>query len=335
MLCDTNFLVRMREFDATQLRNSPELASYIADVYFSTSGGSSPSNLLRSGSKHRASVAVLNAPRRSAAQNWATLRRGSSSLLAAGRQIADTEEPLSVHRVRRASTAAGALFGWCTAVLVEALELPVPAAEEEEPPPPSPLNVLAPFDAGPEEEEEPRGPVPRPNLPPERPPPKPLREIPKITPKPVLAPPKKIPQDKPDRHFEVLVPFELGHSGITDEGEISLQDVCALKCMRQRLNLEIVGSPAQIENDALAESRIKAVMDFFQQQGLRPLRSIEKSRPVPMDKTPGIICQFLLDDDRELRDFFIYREMGEPFKPPAATMQVINSLERDCEMLKH
>lgn len=343
MLCDTSFLPRMRDYDANALRTKPALASYIATEYFCPPKGGPPSSPSK-----RGSIAGIGL-RPSAVQRWDTIRRSGSSLLAAGRQIAELEEPLTYQRVRRASVAAGSLFGWCTATLMEALDLEVckeksvdEDGEEEELPATPPPQTIVPearacFDAGPleEDEQEPRGPVPRPNLPPQRPT-MPVREVkPFIRAAPPPAPKIVLAQAKPDRHFEALVPFELGHAGLIDESEITLQDVCAMKCMRPGLDVELVGCPARIENDALAEARVQAVMSFFQTHGIIPERSAERTRVVEISDTPGVMCQLVLNRDRELRDFFLLREMGEPFKPNAATRNVIDDLEREYKTCRH
>lgn len=254
---------------------------------------------------------------------------------------------MTYQRVRRASVAAGSLFGWCTATLVEALDLEASKEEsvdddeeQDRPKTPPPQMIEACFHAGPLDEdgdEEPQGPVPRPNLPPERPA-MPVPEVkPLSTPAPKPKPePKKISAEaKPDRHFEALIAFDLGNAGLTETGEMTLQDVCATKCMRQKLDVELVGCPARIENDALAETRLQAVMSFFQMQGISPSRSTERTRVVEVSETPGVMCQLVLNNDRELRDFFLLREMGEAFKPNPETKRVIECLELDFQTCIH
>ncbi|CAE8656093.1 unnamed protein product, partial [Polarella glacialis] len=84
-----------------------------------------------------------------------------------------------------------------------------------------------------------------------------------------------------------------------------------------------------------AESRLQAVTNFFHQNGLRAERSEERNRFQPAGSSdPGVVCQLRLDNDRELRDYFLLREMGEAFKPSRNTKSVIDDLERQFQPCK-
>ncbi|CAE8599457.1 unnamed protein product, partial [Polarella glacialis] len=160
MLLDTNLVGRMRDFDASALKAEPVLAAYIVSEYFSAGEKyqrsparsstsyqrlliSRPSSSSTGGSPVGAAAMVRTESISStggslvgAATTLRTLRR-ATTLLAAGRQIV-VDEPLTYQRVRRASVAAGALFGWCTVTLVEALDIQVsedPAVQDQEPSP--------------------------------------------------------------------------------------------------------------------------------------------------------------------------------------------------------
>ncbi|CAE8694403.1 unnamed protein product, partial [Polarella glacialis] len=156
MLLDTNLVGRMRDFDASALKAEPVLAAYIVSEYFSAGEKyqrsparsstsyqrlliSRPSSSSTGGSPVGAAAMVRTESISStggslvgAATTLRTLRR-ATTLLAAGRQIV-VDEPLTYQRVRRASVAAGALFGWCTVTLVEALDIQVsedPAVQDQ------------------------------------------------------------------------------------------------------------------------------------------------------------------------------------------------------------
>mmetsp|Transcript_87686 Transcript_87686/g.246339 ORF Transcript_87686/g.246339 Transcript_87686/m.246339 type:complete len:517 (+) Transcript_87686:88-1638(+) len=139
---------------------------------------------------------------------------------------------------------------------------------------------------------------------------------------------------EPDRHFELLVAFDLGYNVLTPEGEISLQTVAAMLCMRQQLSVELRGCAHQMENEAMVQSRFRVVEAFLDEQGLRSALSADRPLPVSGDETPGVICQLVLTRDRELRDYFLMREDGEDFPLSRHTMCVVESLESDFRTRK-
>ncbi|CAK0841927.1 unnamed protein product [Prorocentrum cordatum] len=66
-----------------------------------------------------------------------------------------------------------------------------------------------------------------------------------------------IPADaKPDRHFELLVPFELGSAALGAASEPALQLVAATWLLRRRLRLRLVSTPFELEHDALGAKRL-------------------------------------------------------------------------------
>mmetsp|Transcript_75496 Transcript_75496/g.234245 ORF Transcript_75496/g.234245 Transcript_75496/m.234245 type:complete len:448 (+) Transcript_75496:74-1417(+) len=354
MLAEGTFLARMREYDATSLRESPALAQYIAAEYFGgNSGCASPRG--RSMSRTRS---TSRSDFRSASPSPVGRR---ATWAANGKKLSAVEEPLTYQRVLYASHAAAALFGWCTATLVDALELPVPgldsanAATEEghspdvagEPPAELPAELPAEPPAEPPAEVPAEPPAePQAELPAELQA-KPPRELPRAQ-MPKVSPPRAAPRPAadpppaaqpvlpevmtPDRHFEILCCFDLGYAGLTEAGEPALQTVAAVMCMRRNLVLELLGCPAAIENEALSKSRLEAVMNYFSQNGLAARASLDPPRVVSADSDPGIICQILLNNDRELRDYFILRELGEAFAIGGYTKSVVETLELDFQM---
>lgn len=140
---------------------------------------------------------------------------------------------------------------------------------------------------------------------------------------------------EPDRHFEVVVKFELGHCGVCDVGEQTLQTVAAAICMRTRLCLKLLSCPDAIENKALAENRLAAIEEFFAKEGIRTERSRESARVSSPNGSPGVICKLLLEHDRELRDFFIAREDCDEFPISRSTRSTIAWLESEFETVRH
>jgi len=241
------------------------------------------------------------------------------------RQCSPSYDPLTFQRVHQASKAAGALFGWCVATIVDATKTPDLESRAVQPPPPSPPH--------------PSLPAPSLALPPQESVVKtaPIREVKESQPKPV----EKLPRahmvpiaTHPDRHFETLISFDPGSCAF-DEMEPTLQRVAATMCMRRSLRLQLLGCPMRIEHLATSEGRIKACGAFFSQQGLTWQRSSERPRVANNDSTPGVICQVFLDEDRELRDFFILSESGERMELSGHTRCVIEDLRNDFQTVRH
>jgi len=126
MLADASFLSRMQEYDADSLRAAPDLAAFIAKEYFGSGGSSSET---RSVSKR----ASMNSSQLSRGGGGGTSPGSRSSVPVLRRHAtwsvhdhkAADQEPLSFRRVRYASLAAASLFAWCTASLVDGLDLDV------------------------------------------------------------------------------------------------------------------------------------------------------------------------------------------------------------------
>lgn len=258
---------------------------------------------------------------------------------------APAEEPLTLQRVRRASHATAALFGWCTAAVVEVAASHLGVAQEasEEPKPPS-LDIVHVDVPAPPLPPTPRAPTPEASPPDslEPPPADTLKPDPKrhqqvhatvvkpiVADKPVLA----RPTDKPDRHFEAIAEFELGYLQLTSDGELILQTVAATICMRKQLTLELQGSAHPLESEAMVSQRLRIVEAFFEQQGLSTSPTALEPRKVG-EGIPGVICRLSLSRDRELRDFFLFREAGEELKISRATRCVVQSLEEDFTTCK-
>lgn len=319
MLSDSGFLARMLNFDASALADAPVLAAYVAVEYFDPE----PAN--------RKAL-----PRR---MSW-TAGRVSGRL---STTRLDDCEPLTLKRVQRASHAVAAIFRWTAAVLVRASGVqPV----TEEPPASAPEEPEEPEAAVEEPKEEPvpaeAPPAPEPALqpaatpPPTVPtvvpngkaaPPAPPAPNGKVVPKaPVQAPQPKptVPADaKPDRHFELLVPFELGSAALAEHGEEALQTTAATWLMRRRLQLRLISSPFEMENDALGAKRLNVAQEWLSQTGgLKDAGIVVVPAPRPSKADPGVICELRIDDDKVLRDFFLLTEQGEP-KRNAGTVDTI------------
>lgn len=355
MLSDMSFLTRMKAYDVNALRSLPAVAAFIAEEYFGAPGAGGPDGrqgaVAGNGALRRRSTGEVSRTASRRAASPATLsRRTSTVLLRAGRSTV-LEEPLTYQRVFRASHAAGALFSWCAATIEEAINpsemspaspLPTPPPTPPTSPPktppaaaspaaaPAPVVVPAPAPT----------PAPAPAPAPEPEPKSPFRarhgDIPLAPPPPPPPPqPKRPAHLGPDRHFEQISVFKLGYSEITPEGEMALQLIAATMCMRQQLVLQLQGALHPMENPAMVTTRQRYIEAFFDSNKLRYKASEQPIKEIGMNDDPGIICQLILDNDRELRDWFIMRDEGEAFKVGANTKCVIESLESEFKTVKH
>lgn len=373
MLADASFLSRMQEYDADALRAAPELAAFIVREYFGSGGSSSDTRswskpaarnsmqLVRGGGGGTSSSSRSSAPA-------VVLRRHATWSVHDHRAATGDEEPLSFRRVKYASHAAASLFAWCTASLVEGLDLDVrdviPSIGHEADAAcanggsPDSVHVeslpnLNEGSCGTSASTVPRASVTSPVAPriptpvvPTLPQAAPLAKSASTLPTPTqthtnAAPEKKVEpvkkvltKTKPDRHFELLCSFDMGYSDWTEAGELALQTVAATMCMRKNLLLMVLGAPAAIESDALDKARVRGVQDFFSQNGLNAAKSPEPIRIVKDGSDPGVVCQVSLENDRELRDYFLLREEGETLKLAAATRCLVNMLEQDFQTVR-
>jgi len=158
--------------------------------------------------------------------------------------------------------------------------------------------------------------------------PEPRSAVPRPMP-PMPAPAKKImpliPQKaKPDRHFELLAPFVFGSSSLAELGESALQTVAATYVMRRRLKLRLITSPDRIENDALARGRVNVAADWLLNQGF-PAECMESCNEIRIIKSgePGVVCEFILDNDNVLRDYYLLVAQGE-LPQDAGTKDTLN-----------
>jgi len=327
MLSDVNFRTRMQSFDHSVLKEKPFLTAYVASEFFGGSDGSTPASKRKT---------ISGADR---------LKRMGTRRLTVN---FDEEEPLSFRRVSRASQASAALFKWSTTVLVEAMNPEVAEAE------PVIDLCLCPaiVAAEPNVEtapivqdlvEEPVLKLPEikfshdPLTRQVRPAPKPAPPPP-----PVFKEPRKVGVgEKPDRHFELMVYFELGRAGLADQGEPALQTVAATFCMRRRMTINLVGCPDPRENEAMRLKRIVFVREWLLGNGIPPASLLEleceKPRVASASGDPGVYCEMRLDDDKFLRDYYILLEEGEAPKD-IATRDTINFakwLEENFQSCKH
>lgn len=349
MLSDANFLSKMLNYDSAILQSSPVLTGYVASEYF---GGSSGAEVGR-----RNSTGSLR-PELRRSRTTGFNRRGS---------VLDEAEPLTFSRVFRASKAAAALFRWSALVIVQALEADLapaspPAMEpvvQEQLPAPAPSAPAAPAPAPPpkpvpEPKPAPKPaptaepPAPTPNKPPERlPRPSPVapeqtpeRRVPKPMPPPAepAQPKRVIPFNaEPDRHFELLSTFVFGSASLEQEGIEALQTVCATYCMRRRLQVELVSSAAQIENEALARGRLMVAQEWLVEEGMPPDAIFLSKERRTASEDPGVICLFHLKNDKVLRDFFLLVAQGETRKDAGTrdTIEIAKWLEENFECCMH
>lgn len=319
MLSDSGFLSKLLSFKADVLEQTPVLTSFVATQYFC--GGTAAS--ARPAIVRRSSTSAVSTPRKSF--SIATLNRRASL------QALQECEPLTFARVSRANRATAALFKWSALILMQAMDptpskddpVPdsVPPSDEEPdmteltPPPtpePAPVAPQAVVLVSPE---------PVPNLPPKRPTTpisSPARSVaptpvPPISPSPKPTPQKTILKDEPDRHFEILVEYVLGSAMVSESGLESLQTVAATYCMRRRLQIQVVPCLDKKETDALGRGRLELVEEWLLNNGipedvLDATGGQEKRIAVG---APGVICQFMLDNDPVLRDFYLMVGEGE------------------------
>lgn len=173
--------------------------------------------------------------------------------------------------------------------------------------------------------------------------PTPKRQVPIVIPKAKAvkpAKPKPPPDEhiEPDRHFEAFVTFDLGNAGMTEDAEPALQNVAATVCMRRRgyIKVQLVGCPDKLENDSLAERRLRIVQDWFAQQ--RVESTIVDDEPRVAADDPGVVCQLLIGDDWEIRDYYLgpwENEDGEVEQPSRRTVRFANWLEETFKSCKH
>lgn len=271
--------------------------------------------------------------------------KGSFGRSSTKHSIAFPEEPLTFQRVSRASHATAALFSWSTTVLLEACAPPPPEGLQNEEPADPQAEHPALVEVEPEVDEEETTPlspvapaadddefVATPII---------IRAAPRPSPPapPSSLPPRPLPKrDEPDRHFELFVPFSMGNSRMIEEGEFMLQTVAATCCMRKRLRVRLEGSPARIENDALAYARLLAVQEWFQNNGVDPSRTNIGNTPrFDTQDEPGVICELCLDEDRVLRDYYFM--IAEGMSPADAgtkdTLEIAKWLEDNFRLSKH
>lgn len=306
MMSDAGFLSRMLHFDVALLMEVPVLTAYVATEYFVEGGGVAPAE------KRRNSMGAFRTDAKR--KTWSQpLRRGNSVL--------DEGQPLTFGRVRYASRAAAALFRWSALALVQALD-PTRSQEPQEevdektlpswllPDVPVPEPVAAPVQSPPivKVAEEPAQLIPTADKVPERPPQPVLAPLTQPSPKARLQPRQDA---RPDRHFEVLAHFIIGSSTLAEEGEMTLQTVFATYCMRRRLQLQLVSCPDRLENDALARGRLMVAQDWLLDQGFPPQGIALGKELRQAVGEPGVLCQFLLDQDTVLRDFYLMVADGE------------------------
>lgn len=374
MLADTNFLLRMRTYDSAVLRDSPALVAFVAAEYFGGSSSSSAPCLDRSTSEAVEAKGSRIARQRSASATAPLVQRQlarSKTLHATRTEDLLGYEPLVYSRVRRASRACAALFKWSAFCLVVALDPLTPeeraaeqaaAAEEQAadeaaavearraaeqaaapptpPPPPAPREaaplvlpalVPPPPEAGASGQAAPTSDKAA-SLPSHRAfrPPRPAATVEEE------KPPKPAPS-QPDRHFEARVPFELGSADFDTGATPVLQTICATYCMRRRLLIELVTSPHRMENDALAAQRCRIVEQWLFANGVpgEAVRVSGDSRVTTDD--PGVAVLLCLENDRILRDFFIFVAEGEDPKN-VGTKDTVNFskwLAEEFQCVKH
>eukprot|EP00930_Biecheleria_cincta_P002862 TRINITY_DN103840_c0_g1_i1.p1 TRINITY_DN103840_c0_g1~~TRINITY_DN103840_c0_g1_i1.p1 ORF type:complete len:435 (-),score=73.27 TRINITY_DN103840_c0_g1_i1:237-1541(-) len=339
MLCDANFLTRMRSFDFARIRASPALAEFIATEYFGS-------------------------------QRSLTSQRSSDALRRSSRCLQAEREPLTFERVRYASQAAGALFGWCTATLVVALDLvsdrtaPVRKVEQT---PAMPATVaelekiicedsetqeeLPPQELAPASQEtahqEPHSPpqepaCQEPALLAQDPPVQHCSESEPAGPEAVAQQPNLPSQTvpEPDRHFALFASFDKGISRPNAEGELALETIAAVLCLRPQLSLELVDCKAPGEDASLNAARRREVARFFGDNGIQA-NAAPKGIASPSPKAcssngePGILCQVHLYDDQDLKLWFLLREKGGGHKSSSEMKAVIDMLEGDLHVKRH
>jgi len=356
MLSDAGFLSRMMSFDMTSLKNSPELASFVAAEYFGAGQKWSPRrSMTKPGNSSASRGSTLGSARKNTfveagRRTMPNLQRASMSTSALGRSTSNfsaaDDDTLSFQRVNRASQAAGALFRWCTTTLVAVMD-PEPEKPKEEvtstsagesdretsssstAPPPQELTVSA-TPAVPQRTPSPE-PTPVPNLPQRL-----YISVPKKAPAPKRPALVLNAATPPDRHFEMLARFDLGSSAMPLDLEPTLQTLASTICMRPTLSLELQGCPNKMEHDALSKSRVNAVQQWFEDNGLTSTLC-HQARFTESTDEPGVICRILLNRDRNLRDFYILREHPEEEQITFArdVIRDAKMLEEDFQMCKH
>lgn len=248
-------------------------------------------------------------------------------------------EPLTFQRVSRASKAVGALFRWCTSTLAQALDPSAATAKSKGSRKP-PVGALDPRPATPTSTlprkmlssvvasqtcDQVATPLALPNVLPG------IGDLPQapvarepldaaVPPSAFLLPllprqktplfKKRSPVQKtlpPDRHFEILIPFEHSTCRVREAGEATLQTVAATVAMRQQLAVVLLSSQQRMESDILGDARMRVVERFLMSHGLSSSRSSSRSRAALGDEWPGVVCQLRLESDAELRDYFLRR----------------------------
>jgi len=283
-LASEAFLQEVWAYDAGKLRDAPALVSLLACTYF---------GLALQGVR----VAI---PAR---------RRAHVGLSPQGGTTA--QEPLSFHRVSRASRAAAALFRWCADVLVRSGALEVDAvdagAEDAEACAQSQLPLLPSAPASPSVVEPPQleptdensvssddddNPVIRDFM--QR---RVLRAWHALT-----------AASRPDRHFEVTLFFCIGRTRLTLDQRMALHLVICMHRYEPRFRVELENCIDVLEGDLQAAARLRYVQaNFFGTRGISATSS-QGARFATIASPAGITCKLGLNDTRPLRDLFLQRQ---------------------------
>lgn len=346
MLSDAGFLSRMMTFDVEALKNAPELSSFVAAEYF---GAGQKVAVRRLDSKNSLGSRSSLDPGR----KLTFVEAGRRTFPTYGRTSTATDEPLTFQRVSRGSRAAGALFRWCTTTLVEVMDpqplerpkedLSTSAGESDVESPSSPARATA----------EPllQEPPPCSLLPPiasvaaatlsaaaavaalnagTRAPERstvfmPLKKV-------VAKPPSKVltAATPPDRHFELLAVFDLGHGGMPKSAEATLQLVASTICIRRTLTLVLQGAPDPIENNALSKTRVLAAQAWCADNSI-PVTISDEVRFAAAGEEPGVVCNVLLHRDRNVRDYFLINENPTEYEDGISFSR---DVVRDAKMLE-
>lgn len=299
-LANASFVQRVLDYDVSQLGAAPALTAFVAAEYFGVGG------------------------------KPALQSRKSAGSLSARASQAKVAEPLTYESVYRASRVAAALFSWAAAALLAAgialpldeaffpeepqasavqgephveevnleaaarlvAELEGPSDTAPSPEPPAPPAELEPAAA--------RTPTAQAEIGPAQQAPEPA-----VSPEPLEAQP-------PDRHFEEVISFSFGESTLGEEQEVDLRRVAAAIRRRPLLQLQLVGCINEVEDDDVIRQRLQATKAFFVAQGIDCLArpddgAMEVSRRWPS----GVVCQLVLDKDKELQEYLTDRWCSE------------------------
>jgi len=106
--------------------------------------------------------------------------------------------------------------------------------------------------------------------------------------------------------------------------------------MRPTLRLDLVSSPHALENEAMAQSRLRAIEMFFSSQSIPCSRSPHKCA-APEGRLPGVVCQLLLNEDLDLSKGFLeaYAARGEGGLPVGPLQDIASWLTENFQVLRH